>query len=179
MRRERGLDANAGGPAEAVEEAVFRIAGRVLCQRLLIVGPGEAAGSIEQPVAWRIADAAAKRARRQHVLAEAPGPEGWRRQIRNAADPHPGDGVGISRKRSVALEPQPHALPEHPVIAALHAFKPATAFLEGIGRLIKPEGTRHRRTAAGRRHRPARTSCRKANMATDIETGPVIIGGCR
>src|SRR5271170_4422 len=177
MRRERGLDADAGRPAEAVEEAVFGIAGRVLCQCLLIVGPGEDAGGIEQPVAGSIADTAAKRARRQHVFAEASGPEGRRRQIRNATDRHTRDGVGKSRKRSVALDTQYHAIPEHPVIAALHAFKPATAFLESIGRMIKPEGASYRRAAAGRRDRPALASRRKANMAADIKTGPVIVGG--
>ena len=57
-RRDRRLDAGAGRPAESVEKAVFRIAARVLDQLLLVVSPGEAARGVEQPVTWRVTDAA-------------------------------------------------------------------------------------------------------------------------
>src|ERR1700729_540726 len=124
-----------------------------------------------------IADATAKCARRQHVFAECSGAEARRCKIGRAADRRTSDGVGKSRKRAVGFDAENHAIPEHPVVAALHALEPATAFLEGIWRLIKPERTRHRRTASGRGHRPALASRRKANMAADIKTGPVIIGG--
>src|SRR5262249_38756511 len=61
-RGDRGFDPDAGGPAEPPQEAVFRVAGIDLYQRLLVVGPGETAGCIKQPVARRVADPAAHRA---------------------------------------------------------------------------------------------------------------------
>src|ERR1700722_11761568 len=50
VRRELGLDAGTYRPPEAPDETVFDIAGRILRQLLLIIGPGQPARGIEQPM---------------------------------------------------------------------------------------------------------------------------------
>jgi hypothetical protein len=173
-RRDRHLDARTGGPAKPREHAVFGVAGRRLRQNLLVVGPGETEGGVEQPVAGRKADAAAHRSGRQHGLPVSRSTKRWRGEIRNAADRKPVEVLKGGKGR-IGLDAEHDAVGQHVIIAALNAHQEAAAFSEGVGRSVKTKPIRDRgRNAVERIGAPVRMSARKAGMPADIEAAPII-----
>ena len=118
MRRDRCFDAGSGGVTQSPQERRFAGARGDLRERLLVIGPGEAAGRVEQPTAGSIADTAAHGAGSQHRLAVGFRAERRRSQIRYAAGR---DAVPIrkGRERCVDLAADQEPVRQHVVVAAL------------------------------------------------------------
>ena len=125
MRCDRCFDAGSGGVTQSPQERRFARAGGDLRQRLLVIGPGEAAGRVEQPAAGRVADAAAHGAGSQHRLAIGFRAQRRRSQVRYAAGR---DAVPIrkGRKRCIDLAADHDPVRQHVVVAALQSGEEAS-----------------------------------------------------
>ena len=170
VRRECPLDAEPRHPAQSPQERGIGRAVGQLRQRQLVVGPGEAAGRIEEPVSGGVTDATAQGAGVQHRLAIARQADLRRGEDRRAAD---GDAVARkARKRRIQLEAEHHAVRQHEVVTDLQSPEVASRPGEDVGGLIEVERAREIRWRA-----PVRASPGIAKMRAHIEAGPIVGSG--
>ena len=169
VRRDRVLDAGPRGPAQSPQErGIDRRAVGQLRQRQLVVGPGEAAGRVDEPIAGSVADATAQGAGMQHVLAIARQAERRRGEDRNPAE---GDVVARkARKRRIELAAEHDPVRQHVVVADLQSPEVASRPGEDIGGLEQAE-----RAGEIRWRAPVRTSPAIAEMSAHIKAGPIIV----
>ena len=116
---------------------------------------------------WRVADAAAQRAGKLDLLRIARRAGRSRGEGRRA-----GDGVG---KRDVGLDAEQPTRRRHIIVAGLETREIAAHAVEGIEAVEQVERAVLRRTRRSRRHRrPTGRTGGVADMAADIDAGPII-----
>ncbi len=174
VRRNRHLDAGSRGPAQPPHERRLGVAGRDLGERLMIVGPGETAGRIEQPATGSITDAAPHRAGLQYRFGKTRGAKRRRHKCRTAANRdaeriYAGRQRWPGRERCINLATDENPVGQHIIVATLNPGEEAAAFVEGV-ECLKQIG---RAVDAGTR-RPIRASPRHAEVTADIKSGPVV-----
>ncbi len=174
VRRDRLLDPCTRGPADAKRIGGFNGSARQLRQHLPVMRPGQSAGGIKQPAAGRVADPAAHGAGRLHRLAEGRRAEQRRGERGNTANRQSGE-IGKSREGGVGLDAKYQAVGQHEIVADLQSLEIAS----GVGKVI-PWLEYSGRSDTGWQcgiHRcrgPVRAAEGIADMAADVEPGPVV-----
>ena len=167
VRRECVFDAGPRHPAQSPQErGIGRVVGQ-LRQRQLVVGPGEAAGRIDEPVGGSVTDATAQGAGMQHILAIA-----RQADLRRGEDRRPADGDVVAwkaRKRGIELGAEHDAVRQHVVVADLQSPEVASRPGEDIGGLEQVE-----RAGEIRWRTPVRMSPGIAEMTAHVEAGPIV-----
>ena len=174
VRRDRDFDAGARRPSQPPQKWSGAVAAGDLRERLLIVGPGESASSVEQPMAGSVADAASHGAGRQYSLGKADRAERRRRKVRGAAN---GEAEGIYSHRQwlkggkccIRFGAEENPVWRHVIVATLESGEEAPGLVPAIDRLKQIV-----RAANAGASRPVRISPGDAKMAAGIEPVPVI-----
>ncbi len=180
---DRNLHTKPRDPAESPQQPGFQRArrseaagkrGGVLAARHLVIGPGEAAGAVQEEMIEGIADAATDAAVIDDRLAIGHLADRGRRNGLAALDRVRHHHVGV-READIALDAQHHARRQHVIVSALQSQHVAA----GAGHEIEIERKVEPAVQGGpagpeRRRRPVRGAPQRTGMRADIPACPII-----